>query len=70
MISYAEMDAETRPDFPVRTRPGGMAQVQCPHCGAWRPGFCVVQLDEAEATARNTEWACDGDLTRWARDES
>lgn len=43
-------------------------QVQCPHCGTWRPGFCITELDAVTALLRGTAWACDGDISKWARE--
>lgn len=67
-MNFAELAIEDRPPFETRQMEGGSDQVLCPHCSTWRPLFCVVQLSEADALAHGTEWACDGDVTRWARE--
>lgn len=64
MTSYLDTDPEMRPDLPTRERVAGKTEVQCPSCGAWRPGFCVSSLPE---TTEGHDWACDGCITRWAR---
>lgn len=54
-------------DLPMRDGGGDRDEVQCPACGAWRPGFCVTELDLAAALVFGTQWACDGDISRWRR---
>jgi len=67
MTNFAETLPEQRPDLAMRQRPGGMVEVQCPACGAWRPEFCVTQLDETQAAAIGSAWGCDADLSHLAR---
>lgn len=67
-MNYLELDPADRPELETRERCAGTIEVRCPACGQWRPGFTVVQLGEAEAALRGTDWACDGDRTRWARE--
>lgn len=64
MAHFLATDPDQRPDFPTRERRPGKIEVQCPVCSAWRPGYCVTQLDPPREGA---DWACDGCITRWAR---
>lgn len=52
-----------------RTR-GTRDEVKCPLCQAWRPGFCVTELNAAEQLLHGAAWACDADRTKWARGAS
>jgi hypothetical protein len=67
-VNFLELPEADRPDVPVRERIEGVVEVRCPACGQWRPGFTLSPLDPTEAAVRGTDWACDGDRTRWARD--
>lgn len=68
-MNFAEIAIEDRPALETREMEGGAEQVQCPICSAWRPLFCLVELSPEDAISRGADWACDGDITRWAREE-
>lgn len=53
-----------------RQRDGGRLEVQCPVCATFRPAFAVVRLSVAAAALAGEDWACDGCLSRWDRQQS
>ncbi len=67
-MNYLALPEAERPDLETRERMAGVVEVRCPACSQWRPGFTVAPLDSAQVAVRGTDWACDGDRTRWARE--
>jgi hypothetical protein len=69
MANWLETAPASRPDLVVRERLPGKIEAQCPACGQWRPAFTIAELDAGEAALRGVTWACDGDRTRWERED-
>lgn len=70
MSNFASLAVEDRPPLETRQRPGAAhEQVKCPVCAQWRPGFCVTQIEGDLAAELQSDWACDADISRVARDQ-
>ena len=66
-MNWLKTPAGQRPDLPVRDAGGDAAEVQCPVCGNWRPGFLIMPVAEDRLAEVPGGWACDMERSRWHR---
>lgn len=59
-MNAIEATPEERAALVTRERLAGKLEVQCPACGQWRPGYCVVKQGD--------DWRCDADVSQASRD--
>lgn len=68
-MNFLEIAEENRPLLETRQREGAAhPEVQCPVCGTFRPAFCIAEVTGDMATALGSDWACDGDITKFLRE--
>lgn len=70
-MNFLEMAEQDRPALESRQRDGAdIIEVQCPVCGTFRPAFCIAEVAGDMATALGSDWACDGDITKFLREQA
>lgn len=61
-MNYLKTKKADRPNLTERDKGGDHIEVECPVCGAFRPGICI---DKHGIPGK--EWTCDGCFSAWRR---